>query len=372
MHPNRINRQASLPAMWENIFSVERTLLKNFIVAVAMALIGFSLIYILYNFTGHYFSSVIEITIIAIVFYSGFYIGLSFAILLTIVVDYLYIPPIGSIFKSFAGNERFIIIISITIFAASLASSLKSAFQKVALAKKEAELATSMMEKVLAVVVHDIRNPLTSIKLGARLILKSPEQLDKHQIVLNRIIKTVDHADSMIKSLLDTASIKAGKKISLVFQNCDLNNQIAKMVGEISLIVSDSLRYIPSEPVWGEWGVNGINRALENLITNAIKYGEPNAPIVVKLHKDGQQALLSVHNNGNEISLKDQSKLFDTFHRTQDAESGKVKGWGLGLSVVKSVAEGHGGIVQVESGKGQGTTFTLKIPIRNQNHITTE
>lgn len=361
--------RTNLSGMWGDIFSVERTLFKKIIVAVAMALIGFTIIFLLHNFTGHFFSSVIEITIIVIVFYSGFYIGLSCAIFLTIVVDYLYIPPVGIIFKSFEGNERFIIIISITIFAAILASTLKSAYQKEALAKKEAEFASSMMEKVLAVVVHDIRNPLTTIKIGVQLMLKSPEQLEKNQVILTRIGNTVDHADAMIKSLLDTASIKAGKSITLIFQNCDLNSQIAKMIEEMSLIVSDSLSYIPSEQVWGEWGLNGIRRALENLITNAIKYGGPNTPIVVKLIKDGHQVLLSVHNRGNEISLKDQSKLFESYHRTQDAKSGKVKGWGLGLSLVKAVAEEHGGVVQVESGKGNGTTFTLVLPIRNPNPV---
>ncbi|MBC7540434.1 MAG: HAMP domain-containing histidine kinase [Bacteriovorax sp.] len=365
MRFNLANKLAAQSEMWENIFTTRRSFIKKLIVAIMISTIGYSLIYLLYYFTKLYFSSVIEIVVILIVFYSGFLIGLSFAVILSIAADYFFIPPIGSIFDSFEGNERFVIIIAIAIFAASLASTLKSAFQKVALAKKEAEFASTMMEKVLALVAHDIRNPLTTIKMGAQLILKNPEKTDKHQAILKKMVTSIDHADSMIKTLLDTASIRAGKFVSLVFQNCDLNNKVALMIEEMSLILSDNLHFIPSESIWGDWGIDGIHRALENLITNAIKYGTPNTPIEIKLFTENQQAVLSVHNEGNEISPEDQSKLFESFHRTQNAESSTIKGWGLGLSLVKALVTAHGGIAQVESSKGKGSTFTLRLPIQN-------
>lgn len=354
--------------LWEIIFTVKRSFFNRLITAMVIASVCFCLIFLIHYKTGLFFSSLIQITVILIVFYSGFFIGLSLAVILSILADYYFIPPIGGIFNSTAGNDEFIIIILIAFFAATLASTIKAAFQKAAIAKKEAEEATAMMEKVLALVVHDIRNPLTAIRLGAQLILRNPDQEEKQLMVLTKMIKTIDHTDSIIKSLLDIASIKAGKTISLEFLNCDLSSQLGQMVEEMSNILSESLVFIPNDPIWGEWGVDGIHRALENLITNAIKYGEPNTPIVIKLIKEEQWAVISVHNIGKEISLEEQSKLFESYHRTDKATNVNITGWGLGLSLVKAVAEAHGGKVLVESGKEIGTTFTLKLPIQNRSH----
>jgi signal transduction histidine kinase len=117
------------------------------------------------------------------------------------------------------------------------------------------------------------------------------------------------------------------------------------------------------------WGVLGIRRALQNLVANAVKYGGPDSPIIISLKRLNEWAVLAVHNDGSAIATADQQGLFEAFQRTIESETGKKKGWGLGLTLVKGVADAHGGTVKVESAKDIGTTFTLDLPIRKSEEI---
>ncbi len=107
-----------------------------------------------------------------------------------------------------------------------------------------------------------------------------------------------------------------------------------------------------------------IQRTLQNLVSNAVKYGTPNTPIVIRLEREGGHALLSVHNEGPEIAARDRELIFQPFQRTRATEHGGVQGWGLGLALVQAIAEAHGGRVALESTEGMGATFTLDLPNR--------
>jgi signal transduction histidine kinase len=349
---------------WENIIAVERSVVERSIAASVMAAMGFAIICVVYEFTGIYFSSLTIIVTILIGLHGGLYLSVFFAVVLAVAADYYFIPPIGSVFSSFLGYEHFFIITGLAIFVASLGSSLRIAFRRAILARQEAERVSLLMEEVLTLVSHDIRSPLSGVQMGCEFILGVPGRADKHRSILAMMLHSVIRADSMIESLLDAASMRAGKTISLEFQLCDLNLEVARMLKEMSLTKSDPLEFTGSEPVWGDWGISGIHRALENLVTNAVKYGAPGAPIAIKLRRKNDQAILSVHNRGREIPVEDQDKLFHAFQRAGGAEKCTAKGWGLGLVSVKGIAEAHGGVVTVESGKGTGTTFTLELPIR--------
>ncbi|MBA2486686.1 MAG: sensor histidine kinase, partial [Nitrospira sp.] len=117
-----------------------------------------------------------------------------------------------------------------------------------------------------------------------------------------------------------------------------------------------------SGPLDGNWGSDGLKRAVENLIGNAVKYGSSGAPITVSL-KAGIEAIeLTVHNEGPVLAEDEIPRLFQNFGRAARAEDGTQSGWGLGLTVVKGVVEAHKGKVRVESGEGKGTRFALEIP----------
>jgi signal transduction histidine kinase len=221
-----------------------------------------------------------------------------------------------------------------------------------------------MMENTLALVSHDIRNPLGVAIMGSQMLLKSSGMSDKDHTLLKRMNRNLKFIDSMIQTLLDVARERKVKSMPLEFQGCDLATEVARIIECQTLVDRDHIVLTLNESIWGDWGVVGIHRALDNLVTNAVKYGEPNTLIHVKLRRRNDLALLSVHNQGPEIPVEDQEKIFQAFQRSAGSNHSGTQGWGLGLALVKGIAEAHCGVVKLESAKTEGTTFTLELPIQ--------
>jgi signal transduction histidine kinase len=102
---------------------------------------------------------------------------------------------------------------------------------------------------------------------------------------------------------------------------------------------------------------------IENLGSNAVKYGSKTAPISLSLFREGDFILISMKNTGNAIDPSDLESIFTQYSRTTSAISGGQIGWGVGLTLVKGIAEAHGGSARVESNPEAGTTFLIRIPI---------
>jgi signal transduction histidine kinase len=115
--------------------------------------------------------------------------------------------------------------------------------------------------------------------------------------------------------------------------------------------------------VRGWWGRAELQRALENLIGNAVKYGHPDTPIRIVYGSEHERAFLSVHNEGNPIPPDQVESVFQVFARAMAVKQGDTQGWGIGLPYVRSVAESHGGSIDVDSTAERGTTFTIDIPL---------
>lgn len=102
-----------------------------------------------------------------------------------------------------------------------------------------------------------------------------------------------------------------------------------------------------------------------NLIDNAVKYSESDTPIIVKLNQLEDKAIIQVFDQGNGILLQQQAGIFERFYRVDESRSHATGGCGLGLSIVKTLLEGMGGSVSVESKLGEGSTFTISLPTYN-------
>jgi len=363
---------------WESFFAKERSALKRFLVSTLVAGFSFSFIFYMNQVTDYYFLTLTLFTVIFISLYGGIFFGIFFSVVLGLVADYFFIQPIGAVLNSLEAIEHFLIVFSLAVIASYLASSIRTAFRKTILAKQdaeraiaaetaklEAETAKSLMENVLALVSHDIRNPLGVVTMGSQLILDATEKSSEHQPIVAMMLRNLEHIDVMIESLLDVTRMRAGKTIPLDFQTCDLAVEMSHIIENQSFTESHRIKFTTTDSLWGSWGISGIRRVLQNLITNAVKYGTPGTLIEVQLQKRNDLVLLSVHNQGKEIPLADQQKLFLAFQRTSESEKGPVKGWGLGLALVQGIAEAHGGSVKVESAPHTGTTFTLELPLRN-------
>ncbi|MGZ3713409.1 MAG: sensor histidine kinase, partial [Bdellovibrionota bacterium] len=209
------------------------------------------------------------------------------------------------------------------------------------------ETLRDMQETLTNTLAHDLRGPITVAKASAFQITKhsdNPEQCAKSAA---RIDKSMDRLDSMICDLLDASKIRAGEKLELQTEKIDLELVAKQVIDEANLTQENRIVMESSGPTIGFWSENGLRRVLENLLTNALKYGSPSTPITLKLTQNADNATLSVHNFGKAISESEQAVLFQPFRRLRSAES--KPGWGLGLTVVEGVAQAHGGTVTVES-----------------------
>ena len=354
--------------LWERLLAENRSVTRRTLVSAACALLGFGLAFDLFRSTGFYFTFVIIVTVIVIALYAGGALAVGFAVMLSLAADYEFIPPVGHVLNSRAGLEHFAIIVSTAVTVAFAASSVRSAFREAMEAKREAETATraaedasSAMEQILALVAHDVRNPLATAKMEL-LVLVDPGSNEQSREGRAMMLRNLEQADSMIQSLLDVASIRAGRTLPIERHACDLSEELRRMVAALG--ARDRIDLETDGPIRGEWGTAGLLRALQNLVANALKYGTPGSRVGVRLRRDGDTVLLCVHNDGPPIREEDQREIFRPFRRTTESVASGRRGWGLGLAIVQAVAEAHGGHASVESTEASGTTFTLAMPLR--------
>ncbi len=226
---------------------------------------------------------------------------------------------------------------------------------------KFTEQHTDIQQTFIHTLTHDLKTPIWVARINANAILKrSGTDPDRNSI--RTVLVSLNRLDSMIHDLLDASRVRAGERLHLQFTQCDLEALIREVVEEMAMIHGDRIFLDSSGPLDGNWGSDGLKRAVENLIGNAVKYGSSGTPITVSL-KAGTEAIeLTVHNEGPVLAEDEIPRLFQNFGRATRAEEGTQSGWGLGLIVVKGVVEAHKGKVRVESGEGKGTRFALKIP----------
>jgi signal transduction histidine kinase len=219
-----------------------------------------------------------------------------------------------------------------------------------------------LRERFVATLSHDLRSPLTAAKISAQLLVRKlgdPESILK---LAGQIAGSLDRADQMIRDLLDANRIKAGEKLPIEIEECDLCKIASDTLADLTTVHGDRFRLQGYFSIQGYWSVSGIRRILENLCNNAIKYGGDSCPVTVSLIQESNTVQIEVHNEGTPIPLKDQESLFEPFRRTELAQAGGQKGWGLGLTLVRGIAEAQGGNVSVISDPEHGTTFRVVLP----------
>jgi two-component system phosphate regulon sensor histidine kinase PhoR len=173
----------------------------------------------------------------------------------------------------------------------------------------------------------------------------------------------------LIANLLDFANLGRGIEyrhfektniVGLVTKALEAyRHEIQKGGCELNLDADPDIPSFSADP-------NSITMAFLNLLDNSLKYSGEQKKIDVRIQKNGGFVDLSVTDNGVGIPESEQQKIFDKFYRGSDPSVRKIRGSGIGLAITKHVAEIHDGAVLVNSEPGKGSTFTLKIPIREQ------
>ena len=245
-------------------------------------------------------------------------------------------------------------------------ASLRKA--EAALKQREEELRreAALREQLVAGLSHDLRTPLSAAKVAAMLAARHPLDEERVRVNAERIIRNVGTADALIRDLLDASRVRAGERLPLDRTACDLVEVTRGALEELAAVHGDRFVLQAPQVLPGHYDCNAIRRVIENLAGNAVKYGSPGTPIEVRLgHSDGWLTL-AVKNDGPPIPPGEQARLFDPYQRGKSAVASGRGGWGIGLTLVKGVAEAHGGTVSLESGAQTGTVFTLRIPAQPQ------
>ncbi len=225
------------------------------------------------------------------------------------------------------------------------------------------ETERDLREGFVSLLTHDLRTPLAAAKMAAELMEGNSKE---NQDLLSRVLRNLQHADEMICNLLDANRIRSGEKLPIHLESFDLVTLIKKTITELALVHGDLFVLTGVNQLKGFWDPKGIRRIIENLCINAIKYGAAGAPVVVELLQNNNEVQISIQNQGNLISEDDQKSIFVQFKRSKNSESGIKQGWGIGLTLVRDVAEAHGGKVTVKSEPNTGTVFTVTLP----HHLT--
>jgi signal transduction histidine kinase len=218
-----------------------------------------------------------------------------------------------------------------------------------------------LRERFVAALAHDLRNPLSNASITAQLIGRTTD-LDTIHGYAVKIRENIGRVDEMIRELLDTVVFQSGERVPLRLSNFDIQELVKQVCEQFEVAHGDRFE-VRGTPARGWWGREELRRALENLISNALKYGVPDKPVRISCASFRERLQLSVHNHGDAIPPEQLESVFQVFTRAKAAKAGDVRGWGIGLPFVRSVVESHGGSIDVDSAPERGTTFSINMPL---------
>jgi PAS domain S-box-containing protein len=221
-----------------------------------------------------------------------------------------------------------------------------------------------LREEYVGLISHDLRTPLQNISLRTQLLLRTLRQkgLQGESASAESLLLSARRMSEMVEELLEGSRLEAGQA-ELRREPLDLARFLEEVVDRsIPPDARERLRLEVSGPVPPVAAdAPRLERVVVNLLTNALKYGAPGTPVVIHLEREGEQALVSVRDQGQGLQPEELSRLFSKYYRTREGR--RAKGVGLGLYISRLIIEAHGGRILVESTPGQGSTFTFTLPL---------
>lgn len=219
-----------------------------------------------------------------------------------------------------------------------------------------------LLENIISDLSHDIKTPLSSIKLSLHLMLKNPNKQNEY---VDRMSQQIQRLTKLVEDILTMSKLDQGE--ALVLQALELTGLVGKHTQtyqELSRQKQNTLAFNLQHGLSSFMGNESeMNRALGNLIENAINYTPPGETISVETYQQNKFVIFKISDTGIGIRESDLEHIFDRFYRADKARNTNQGGTGLGLAIVKRIIELHEGRIEVESEIGIGTTFTCLFPI---------
>jgi PAS domain S-box-containing protein len=235
-------------------------------------------------------------------------------------------------------------------------------------AEQSLERDITFREQLLAVLGHDLRNPLGAISASAFLLSRAQELGAREQQAVERIRRSAARMARLVDDILDFARSRLGGGIPVTRKHMNMEEVCRATLEELQVTYPErQLRLEAQGDTRGEWDPDRVAQVLSNLVFNALQHGKPDTPVHTRLRRVGDEVLLEVHNEGEPVPAELLPHLFDPFKRRpedlrpHEGRSG-TRSLGLGLHIVQQIALAHGGDVEVRSSAEEGTRFTVHWP----------
>jgi len=239
---------------------------------------------------------------------------------------------------------------------------------KLAIAKEEMERLDKLKTTFMLTVAHELRSPVAGAQSLLRILLRglAGELTDQQNNILQRIEKRLDFLMELIEDLLSLASSKTFD-LEKPLEKIDLLPLIRNVIDQIDTIAESRkvalILTAPEEAIVVMATEQGLGMIFANLIGNAVKYTPAEGQVEVVVKKSTSNVAITIEDTGIGIPQDDISHLWEEFFRAKNARRAGIKGTGLGLSIVKQYIDKFGGQIEVNSVEGEGTVFTLDLPL---------
>ena len=230
-------------------------------------------------------------------------------------------------------------------------------------AESEAKARTEFEHQLIGIVSHDLRNPLGAILFGVAAVL-GRDDIDARTLkALTRIRSSAERAARMIRDLLDFTKARLAGGLPIVRGPVNLHDLARQVLEEARLAHPErQIDAIAKGDGHGQWDGDRLAQVLTNLVNNAITYSPEDSRVRVQTRGEAGQVVLSVHNQGAPIPPELVPRLFEPMQRGEGQRATADRSIGLGLFIVKSIVDAHGGSIDVRSAEEEGTTFTVTLP----------
>ena len=247
---------------------------------------------------------------------------------------------------------------------------LASSINKMIESLKQQISAVNIRDQFMSVASHELKTPLTTLKLQAQLRKRYIDKGEVHRFDVEKIKKFTDEDENQINRLirlvddmLDVSKIRSGKFLLQLDDDVDLVKLVKQVFKRLEPQLLESGTTIileASAEIVGTWDSYRLEQVVINLLTNAMKYGN-RRPIVVKIMREDNHAVIKVVDHGIGISSSDRERIFGQFERA--IPHNEVSGMGLGLYIARQIVDAHSGTISVESELGLGSVFRVTLPI---------
>ena len=237
----------------------------------------------------------------------------------------------------------------------------------------EIETASRLKNEILGIVAHDLRNPLTAIRVLACMMEEDRTINEDNQENVQMIKASCDKANAIINDLIETAHNDKDNVFEI--EEVELNQYLLRIVDEWAKNKTghtNILYYGTNKPIYTHINAEKMQRVMDNLISNAVKFSRDNEHVEIRLRVDDfGQIFIDIKDSGMGIPESMLPYIFDRFSRASRRGLRGEESVGLGLSIVKQIVEKHGGSIEVSSTEKKGTTFTIHMTAVRHNSTET-